>query len=141
MSSPFSKNFLGKNPIGKTLSASQEQNLNQGLKNAIEAAPEDTSSTPLQNAYESGADGMVYASERDIFQNFFNTITTATNKAVEARKSPEAVSERLEKRANRRDKRADTKGVKDEQRTMQTKGGETTYKYTDPKRRKFDEKN
>jgi len=105
MSSPFSKNFLGKNPIGKTLSASQEKNLNEGLKKAIEAAPEDTGSTPLQNAYEGGADRMVYASERDIFQNFFNTITDATNKAVEARKSPEAVSERLEKRVKKRERR------------------------------------
>ena len=43
--------------------------------------------SPLNGAYESGAGGMVYASERDSIQNMFSTITNATNKLVNSKKS------------------------------------------------------
>jgi hypothetical protein len=42
--------------------------------------------SPLNGAYESGAGGMVYASERDSIQNLFSTITNATNKLVDSKK-------------------------------------------------------
>ena len=47
------------------------------------------SMSPLNGAYESGAGGMVYASERDSIQNMFSTITNATNKLVDSKKSKE----------------------------------------------------
>ncbi len=43
--------------------------------------------SPLNGAYESGAGGMVYASERDSIQNMFSTIKNATNKLVNSKKS------------------------------------------------------
>jgi len=69
-------------------------------------------------AYSSGAGGMVYASNRESFQNLFNTITQATNKIVDARKDPEAVADRLDKRVARRNKR----GVKKGEGTLDTGG-------------------
>ncbi|MBC8397822.1 MAG: hypothetical protein H8E16_12085 [Flavobacteriales bacterium] len=45
------------------------------------------SMSPLNGAYEQGAGGMVYASERDSFQNLFNTITQAANKLVDSKKN------------------------------------------------------
>jgi len=49
--------------------------------------------SPLYSAYEQGAGGMVYASERDSFQNLFNTITQATNKLVDSKKTKKAKKE------------------------------------------------
>jgi hypothetical protein len=51
------------------------------------------SMSPLNGAYEQGAGGMVYASERDSFQNLFNTITQATNKLVDSKKTKKAKKE------------------------------------------------
>tara|TARA_B100001093_G_scaffold485209_1_gene519318 strand:- start:170 stop:970 length:801 start_codon:yes stop_codon:yes gene_type:complete len=102
--------------------------------------PDSDSNSPLEGAYASGAGGEVYVSNRQDFQNLQDRITGATIMAIEGERDPETRSKRIEKRIERRNKRADDKGVKDEERTMQTKGGTNTYTYTDPKRREFDEK-
>jgi hypothetical protein len=82
----------------------------EGIKN--------NESSPLQSAYESGAGGMVYASDRDSFQNMFNQLTSATVNLVNKRKDPKAVADRLEKRVERRTKRADKKGKATTKRTV-----------------------
>ena len=74
----------------------------EGIKN--------NESSPLQGAYESGAGGMVYASDRDSFQNMFNQLTSATVNLVNKRKDPQAVADRLEKRVQRRNKRSVRRG-------------------------------
>lgn len=99
----------------------------------------DVSPFNQNGAYSSGAGGMVYASNRESFQNLFNTITQATNKIVDARKDPEAVADRLDKRVARRNKRAGTKG---EATTYKedASGKKVVDKKGDAKRDKFDQK-
>jgi hypothetical protein len=87
-----------------------------------------------------------YQPTADLYKGMIDTITSSVDK-IAAASGPENMAKRkamkaqhLEKRIDKRSQRADDKGVKDEERTIQTKGGTTTYKYTDPKRAKFDEK-
>ena len=64
-------------------------------------------STPLSmDAFQAGYGSEIYASNREGLQNMFNQLTNATVKAVEARKNPEAVAERLEKRVEKREKKS-----------------------------------
>ena len=84
----------------------------QGIKKEEE-------STPLSmDAFQAGYGAEIYASNREGLQNMFNQLTNATVKAVQARKNPEAVAERLEKRVARREARANKKGKATTKRTV-----------------------
>ena len=72
--------------------------------------PDSDSNSPLEGAYASGAGGEVYVSNRQDFQNLQDKITDATVMAIEGERDPKTRSERLEKRIERRDKRAGRKG-------------------------------
>lgn len=116
--------FARENPrvnrlLEKSKKASEKSNAPRGGAEAYEDAriaesyerPDmDVSPFNQSGAYAAGAGGMVYASNREAFQNLFNTITEATNKIVDARKDPEAVADRLDKRVARRNKRGVKKG-------------------------------
>ena len=87
-----------------------------------------------------------YQPTADLYKDMIDTMTSNVDK-IAAASGPEDMAkkkamkaQRLDKRIDKRNQRADDKGVKDEERTIQTKGGTSTYKYTDPKRAKFDEK-
>lgn len=72
----------------------------QGIKKEEE-------STPLSmDAFQAGYGAEIYASNREGLQNMFNQLTNATVKAVQARKDPEAVADRLEKRVAKREKKS-----------------------------------
>ena len=72
--------------------------------------PDSDSNSPLEGAYASGAGGEVYVSNRQDFQNLQDRITGATVMAIAGERDPETRSKRLEKRIERRDKRAGRKG-------------------------------
>ena len=87
-----------------------------------------------------------YQPTADLYKDMIDTMTSSVDK-IAAASGPENMAkrkamkaQRLSKRIDKRNQRADDKGVKDEERTMETKGGTNTYTYTDPKRAKFDEK-
>lgn len=72
--------------------------------------PDSDSNSPLEGAYASGAGGEVYVSNRQDFQNLQDRITGATVMAIAGERDPKTRSERLERRIERRDKRAGRKG-------------------------------
>jgi len=72
--------------------------------------PDSDSNSPLEGAYASGAGGKVYVSNRQDFQKLQDRITGATVMAIAGERDPKTRSERLEKRIERRDKRAGRKG-------------------------------
>ena len=87
-----------------------------------------------------------YQPTADLYKDMIDTMTSSVDK-IAAASGPENMAkrkamkaQRLGKRIDKRNQRADDKGVKDEERTMETKGGTNTYTDTDPKRAKFDEK-
>tara|TARA_R100000742_G_C4260860_1_gene78657 strand:+ start:425 stop:1078 length:654 start_codon:yes stop_codon:yes gene_type:complete len=125
--------------------------VNEQLAKAEEAEKShESDSAAKMSPFHGYVDGEERASHfqptADLYQNLFNTLQANVDKISEA-SGPENMAkrkamkaQRLEKRIDKRNQRADDKGVKDEERTIQTKGGTSTYKYTDPKRAKFDEK-
>lgn len=125
MSSPFSKNFINKR---SSLFMTQKQedtfgpegsNPNPEIYQGIKSKDTKDESTPLSmDAFQAGYGAKIYASNREGLQNMFNQLTDATVKAVEARKNPEAVAERLEKRVERRNDRAYKKGKATKTRTV-----------------------
>ena len=66
--------------------------------------------SPLLGAYTSGAGGMVYASNRQAFQKLQDDIVKGAKEADKIFTDPENQAERLQKRINRREKRAGNKG-------------------------------
>ena len=102
--------------------------------------------SPFQGYVDGEERASHYQPTADLYKGMIDTIASSVDK-IAAASGPENMAKRkamkaqhLEKRIDKRSQRADDKGVKDEERTIQTKGGTTTYKYTDPKRAKFDEK-
>ena len=67
--------------------------------------PDVDNSSPLQGAYTSGADGMVYVSNRDAFQNLQDKITEGFNKIIEAEKDPQLQKEKQKRRKARQEER------------------------------------
>jgi len=118
MSTPFSKKFIGKNPITKkqTLEDVVGQLKNTSKMHLAQAETVDDhikemkQDSPIQSAYQAGAGASIYASNRDAFSNMFNQLTSATVNLINKRKDPEAVAERLEKRVERRNKRSVNRG-------------------------------
>jgi hypothetical protein len=67
--------------------------------------PDVDNSSPLQGAYTSGADGMVYVSNRDAFQDLQDKITEGFNKIIEAEKDPQLQKEKQQRRKARQEER------------------------------------
>jgi chromosome segregation ATPase len=117
----------------------------QGIKKEEE-------STPLSmDAFQAGYGAEIYASNREGLQNMFNQLTNATVKAVQARKDPEAVADRLEKRVAKREKKSLKKygpsndELKNVNKAMQAITGnysnfEKDIKNNNPDKAKFDKK-
>ena len=70
--------------------------------------PDVDNSSPLQGAYTSGADGMVYVSNRDAFQDLQDKITEGFNKIIEAEKDPQLQKEKQQRRKARQQKRLES---------------------------------
>lgn len=97
--------------------------------------------SPILGAYTSGAGGMVYASNRQAFQKLQDDIVKGAKEADKIFTDPENQAERLQKRINRREKRADDKGMGGQQIVDVSKA--LNRKSVDPietKRDKFDRK-
>jgi hypothetical protein len=70
--------------------------------------PDVDNSSPLQGAYTSGADGVVYVSNRDAFQDLQDKITEGFNKIIEAEKDPQLQKEKQQRRKARQQKRLES---------------------------------
>jgi len=140
MSSPFSKKFMNKK---SSLFMTQKQektfgpegtNPNPEIYEAIKKNDSETSSTPLEY---SATVATGYVSTRDSLQRMFDNIAEGTSKALEAVSDPQSQANRLERRIQRRSKRAGKKGADD--RIINEKTGEVILDLN-PKRTKFDKK-
>lgn len=104
MSSPFSKNFLSKNPI--TLTQRQKENLPPNLVEEI-VKQEEKKQTPLTMVdYTDYGTESGYVSTRASLQNMFDGITKGTLAAMEGLKDPQTQADRLGRRLDKRKKRA-----------------------------------
>ena len=104
MSSPFSKNFLSKNPI--TLTQRQKENLPPNLVKEI-VKQEEEKETPLTMVdYTDYGTESGYVSTRASLQSMFDGITKGTLAAIEGLKDPQTQADRLGRRLDKRKKRA-----------------------------------
>lgn len=109
-------------------------NPNPEIYEAIKKNDSETSSTPLEY---SATVATGYVSTRDSLQRMFDNIAEGTSKALEAVSDPQSQANRLERRIQRRSKRAGKKGADD--RIINEKTGEVILDLN-PKRTKFDKK-
>lgn len=137
MSSPFSKNFLSKNPI--SLTQKQEDNLPPNLVKEI-VKDEEKKETPLTMVdYTDYGTESGYVSTRASIQNMFDGITKGTLTAIEGLKDPQTQADRLGRRLDNRAKRKARRAGRNKKETMVDNPYYATDPTTNPKKiSKFD---